>query len=141
MQKSVVCSALIKQIHDHMEKHANNSLRSQDLTISQVGALVELYSAPEKQLSLKELEKLLHVAQSTSAGIISRLEQKGFVESFGSPEDKRIKLVRLTSAGKECYLIANQKREEADALLLHGLTDTEKSIFLSLLQKVCDTLE
>lgn len=73
MQKSVVCSALIKQIHDHMEKHANNSLRSQDLTISQVGALVELYSAPEKQLSLKELEKLLHVAQSTSAGIISRL--------------------------------------------------------------------
>lgn len=141
MQRRILCGALIKQIHDKMEKQANNSLRSQDLTMAQVGALMELYFSPEKQLSLKELEKLLHVAQSTSAGIVARLEQKGFVEGFGSPEDKRIKMVRLTSAGKECCLTAYQKMKEADAALLHGLTDTEKSIFISLLQKVCDTLE
>ena len=42
MKKRVVCGTLIKRIHDKMEKKANNSLRSQDLTMAQLGALMEL---------------------------------------------------------------------------------------------------
>lgn len=41
------------------------------------------------------LEKILHVAQSTAAGIINRLEQKGLVTGFGDYSDKRIKLLFL----------------------------------------------
>ncbi|MCI6733437.1 MAG: hypothetical protein MR487_14175 [Lachnospiraceae bacterium] len=43
---------------------------------AQAGALLALNDAPEKQLSMKQLEKVLCIAQSTTAGIISRLEQK-----------------------------------------------------------------
>ena len=42
MPKCSVCSTLIKQIHDEMEKRANNSLRAQDLTMAQVGEWLEL---------------------------------------------------------------------------------------------------
>ncbi len=66
---------LFKQIHDELEKCLNNSLRSRDLTLAQVGILMELRYTPEKQMSLKELERRFHVAQSTAAGIVSRLEQ------------------------------------------------------------------
>lgn len=140
MQECRVCSTLIKQIHDEMEKRANNSLRSQDLTMAQVGVLMELYRASGKQLPLKELEHRLHVAQSTAAGIVVRLEQKRFVESFGSPGDRRIKMVKITADGEACCLVAEQQTKNAEEELLAGLTETERSIFLSLLQKVCDTL-
>ena len=140
MQECRVCSTLIKQIHDEMEKRANNSLRSQDLTMAQVGVLMELYRASGKQLPLKELEHRLHVAQSTAAGIVVRLEQKRFVESFGSPGDRRIKMVKITADGEACCRGAEQQMKNAEEELLAGLTETERSIFLSLLQKVCDTL-
>ena len=72
MQKHLDCGRLIKQIHDEMGKRANNALRSQDMTVVQLEALIQLDAAPEKRCSLKELERQLHVAQSTTVGIIAR---------------------------------------------------------------------
>jgi DNA-binding MarR family transcriptional regulator len=132
---------LLKQIHDGVEKQANNSLRSQGLTLAQVGALIELRSIPEKQLTLKELEKRLHVAQSTAAGIVARLEQKGLIEGFGDANDRRIKMLRITSAGEACCQLADQRMAESEALLLSGLTDVESTLFLSLLEKVANNLK
>ena len=140
MEEQRACGKLIKQIHDELRKNANNAMRSQDMTMAQLDALVELDRAAEKQRSLKELEQSLHVAQSTAAGIIARLEQKGFVESFGDVADRRIKLVRITSAGIDCANAARQGMLEAEARLLSGLTETERDIFYALLKKVRDSL-
>ena len=93
MQKNELCGALIKKVHDEIEKKANAMLRQQDLTLSQMNVLMELEAIPDHQLTLKELEGLLHVAQSTAAGIVVRLEQKGFVESFTDENDRRVKKV------------------------------------------------
>lgn len=134
------CGAIIKQIHDELEKNANNALRPQGLTMAQVGALLVLRDAPEGRCSLKEMEQVLHVAQSTAAGIMARLEQKGLVEGFGSSEDKRIKMVRITPIGEECCFQAEQSMEETEKRLLSGLTETERSIFNSLLVKVRDSI-
>lgn len=132
---------LFKQIHDELEKHSNNLLRSQGLTVAQAGILRELNCDPEKQMPLKELEKQFHVAQSTAAGIVSRLEQKGLVESFGSADDRRIKMVKITPAGEQCCHFAEQYIKETEAKLLSGLTDTEQSILSALLEKVRNSLK
>lgn len=134
------CGKLIKQIHDEMRKNINNAMRAQNMTMAQWDALLELDLAPEKQLSFKELEQRLHIAQSTTVGIISRLEQKGLVEGFGDLNDRRVKLARITPAGMARITEAEQGRAEAEARLLAGLTDTERDIFLALLKKVRDTL-
>ncbi len=134
------CGRLIKQIHDEVRKTVNNAMRAQDMTMAQLEALMELDSAPDKQRSLKELEQRLHIAQSTTAGIIARLEQKGLVEGLGDPADRRIKLVRLTQAGMERIAIAEQNRDEVEARLLSGLTEAERDIFFVLLKKVRDSL-
>lgn len=141
MEERKECGALIKKINDEMEKNANNVLRAEDLTFSQIGALLELNSAPEGRLTLKELEKRLHVAQSTAAGIVSRLERKALVEAFGDPQDRRIKIIQITPKGIERVQTADLHRMEAEELLLSGLTETEKTIFYSLLKKVYDTLQ
>jgi len=140
MRERADCGRLIKQIHDEVRKNVNNAMRDQDMTMTQLEALMELDSAPEKQCSFKELEQKLHLAQSTTAGIIARLEQKGFVESFGDSNDRRIKLVRLTRAGRDRISAAEQGKAEVEARLLSGLTETERDIFLALLKKVRDSL-
>lgn len=141
MEERKECGALIKKINDELEKNANNALRAQDLTFSQIGALLELDSAQDGQLTLKELEKRLHVAQSTAAGIISRLERKALVQAFGDAGDRRIKVVKITPGGRERVQKADLNRIQTEELLLSGLTETEKSIFYSLLKKVYDTLQ
>ena len=133
------CGHLIKQIHGALEKSANNALRSNDMTMAQVDALMLLNDSPEKQMSLKQMEQLMHVAQSTAAGIIVRLEQKGLIESFGDPGDKRVKMIRITSQGEARCIQSEQHMAQAESRLLSALTDTEKDIFRALLKKVGDS--
>ena len=140
MEKPQDCGMLIKQINDELRKNANNALRSQGMTLTQLDALVELDRAPEGQRTLKELEQILHVAQSTAAGIISRLEQKGLVAGFGDAEDRRIKRVQITPAGVDCVRTALHHRAEAEGLILSNLTEAERNIFYMLLKKVRDSL-
>lgn len=116
-------------------------MRSQDLTMVQTGALLALYNTPEKQLSMKQLEKNLHVAQSKAAGIISRLEQKGLVEGHGDVGDKRIKLVHITQAGIDRVLETEKDMVHTEKTLLSGLTETEQDILYSLLKKVKESIK
>ena len=139
MTEAGACAVLIRQIHTELEKNANNSLRQDDLTMSQINVLIELAQAEGNQMELKRLEQLLHVAQSTAAGIVRRLEQKGFVEGYGSPEDKRIKMIRITPEGLACCEKAWVGAQEVETQLTSALTDTERTILVSLLQKVRDS--
>ncbi len=136
MQEKYLCGALIKQIHDELEKKANASLREQDLTLAQMNVLMELESVPGHRLSLKELEGLLHVAQSTTAGIVTRLEQKGYVESFADVNDRRVKNVCITASGMECCINAQSHIKTMEENLLSGLTESEQVQFCDFLKRV-----
>ncbi|MGN1137235.1 MAG: MarR family winged helix-turn-helix transcriptional regulator [Oscillospiraceae bacterium] len=136
MMEEGVCAMLIKQIHSELEKNANNMLRKDDLTLSQVGLLLELEKSENCQLELKELEEVLHIAKPTAVGIVQRLEDKGFVESTRSEQDKRIRLIRLTQQGKECCCKARDNMQKTEAVLTSSLTEKEQDILVTLLKKV-----
>ena len=93
------CGMLIRQIHNSLEKMSNKDLKEKGLTLVQVSALFSINDTAEKKVTFKELEKILHLAQSTTVGIISRLEQKNLVTSYIDDNDKRIKYVRITELG------------------------------------------
>lgn len=141
MAESRPNASLIKQIHDRLEKRANNSLRAQDLTMMQVSVLIALHYSERQQLSMKELERRFGIAQSTVAGIISRLEQKGLVEALSDPEDKRVKLVHITQIGETCYAEAAGSMQEAEETLLDGLSDEERTTLNRLLIRIAENLE
>ena len=140
MENDSSCSVLLKQIHDVQEKNINNTLRNLDLTFSQINVLRALVHSADKQMSLKELEKILHVAQSTTARIVAKMESKGLIDSFSDVSDKRIKYIRLTQYGEQYSSKAKQKLEEEEERLLSSLTETEKMVFVSLLQKITGNL-
>lgn len=141
MHQKISCLLLIKQIHDTLEKNANNDMKVWDITFAQATVLLALCDTHDKQLSLKELEKILHVAQSTTARIVTKLESKGFVNSFGDTSDKRIKYVCITPLGEQCCGNAKQKMKEGEASILSSLTEAEQKTFLNLLQKVKNNLK
>lgn len=140
MENNSSCSILLKQIHDIQKKNIDNTLRNLDLTFSQINVLRALVHSTDKQMSLKELEKTLHVAQSTTARIVTKMEGKGLIDSFSDVSDKRIKYIRLTQYGEQYSSNAKQKLEEEETRLLSSLTETEKIIFVSLLQKITSNL-
>lgn len=131
----------IKQIHDRLEKQANNAMRSSDLTMMQVSVLLALQESGEKQMSMKELEKSFGIAQSTVAGIVSRLEQKGFVEALGDAADKRVKRVHITAAGEKCCAESACHKEEAEKRLLKDFSEEERKVLHALLEKAARNLE
>ena len=141
MGNTISSGQLIKLLHDRLEKQANNTLRGKDLTMMQISVLMELQKAEQKQRSMKELERKFCVAQSTVAGIISRLEQKDFVEAFGDASDKRIKLVHITPAGESCCREAAGYMAEAEQMLLHGFSEDEKVIFNQFLARAAENMK
>lgn len=138
MQKETY-GIFIHQIHNTIEKSVNNQLRKQGLTFSQMNVLLTLASVPGKRLSFKELEKRLTLAQSTTAGLISRLEQKGLAAVLGDKDDKRIKYVEITALGTKYCEDAKLEMNDTEEKLVSCLTETERKTFLSLLKKVNDT--
>lgn len=141
MSEYIPCGLLIKQILDRLKKQANNALRAKDLTMMQIIVLVTLQQAEDYRLSMKELERYFSVAQSTAAGIVSRLEQKGLVESCGDRTDKRIKLVHLTAAGEICCSKSACEIDKIEASLLRGFSEEERQQFHRLLMKAAGNIE
>lgn len=141
MPEFIPNASLIKQIHDRLEKNANNALRAQGLTMMQVSVLLALHDAEDQRLSMKELERHFGIAQSTVTGIIFRLEQKGLVEALSDEKDKRIKLVHITRQGESYYADATFKMEETENNLLRGFSQDEQILLNRFLIKILSNLD
>ena len=91
----------VKKINDLMAKRGNYELKKLGLTFSQFHCLVYLEKCTGQQAPLKQLENHFEVAQATMAGIVGRLEGKGYVRSHLAESDKRVKIVCLTDEGRQ----------------------------------------
>ena len=130
------CGMLIRQINNAFEKKANSRLKEKDLTFSQMSALIEILNMPAGKTTFKELERRLSLAQSTTVGLISRLEQKKLVHVSGDKDDKRIKYVEITSLGEKFCNEAKQEMEDTERRLFANFSAGEVETLLSLLKKV-----
>lgn len=126
----------VKFLHDRLERLGNNMLREKDLTLAQAHVLGFLRSKSNFQASSKELEKTMNVAQSTSAGIITRLEKKNFIETFSDPKDKRVKVVRLTQIGLDAMQEIKTCFDQIEKELFSNLNQEQTQTFFELLKKI-----
>ena len=127
---------MIKMLDEALARRMNSNLQAQNLTAMQSHVLVALCRAEGRTLSLKELEKLFQLAQSTMAGLAVRLEKKGLVRSVVDENDRRVKKISLTEAGHAVCLAGREHIDATERLLVSGLTEEEAETFRSLLEKV-----
>lgn len=99
-------------------------------------------NTPEKRPPFKELEKRLSLAQSTTVGLISRLEQKKLVQVSGDRDDKRIKYVEITSLGEKFCNEARLEMEDTERKLLEnalGIPAALGSLLMSVSQIIINS--
>ena len=73
--------------------------------------------------------------------IVVKLENKGYVETFGNEQDKRIKVVKITKLGQKQAKVAGKYIENVERKMLFCLTKNERKNFDELLQKIWKILE
>ena len=111
------CTMLIRRLYLSLTRLSNRILHQHDLTMSQLMTLLLLSGSSEKELSLKELERLLQTSQPDVAGIASRLEKKGLVSRFQDAADRRVKRLSITTQGEQsCCAARGEIRSGEDAL-------------------------
>ena len=126
----------IKRISNALAREASRNLATHNLTLRQSNLLFCLSDKPNQTRTLKELEGLFCCAQSTLAGLVSRLEKKGLVEGYTDPSDRRIKHVRLTESGASMLECCFQDIVHSEERLMAGMSDEEQTMLLEYMKKV-----
>lgn len=119
-----------------IQKKCQNAVKDLGITMSQGGVIAAIIENSSGEISLKELEKKLRLSQSVTAGLVNRLEQKGFVESFGREDDKRVKMLRVTELGKEKCFAGRKVLMDVEEEILEPLSDAEKENMYEILEKL-----
>ena len=77
------------------------------------------------ELPMSRLAEMLDVSLSAATGLVDRVEERGFVERIRVPNDRRIVLVRITTAGRQMLDDVETLREEIIWRVLDELDETQ----------------
>ena len=110
------------------------SLSGVDIHSGQVFILFELWN--EDGLSQIELAKNLKLSAPTINRMVKSLDNAGFVILQRSESDARLVNVFLSDKGKSIKTQVKNIWQELESKITFNLTETEKLIFLQLLDKV-----
>lgn len=125
----------LKLITDKLKVRADVNLKRHQLTLTQSRVLAFLKER-EGAAKQKEIEDYLQVAHPTVAGIVSRMEQSGFVETWLDPEDRRNKIVRLTDKADQIGREMDAVVQENEQALLKSFSPAEKDELKRLLDMI-----
>jgi DNA-binding MarR family transcriptional regulator len=94
--------------------------------------MVDTIEAP----SMSRICKLYDCDASNITGIIDGLEQKGLVSRQPHPNDRRVKVIRLETAGKKMQAKVIHRLAETSDHLFSGLDSQEREQFEGLIKKL-----
>ena len=112
----------------------DNALETMDLTAAQGHIMAYLAHAKEAPCP-RDLEAEFHLTHPTVSGLLSRLEQKGFIELRMDPEDRRCKRIYVREKGLQCHELMHKTILENERRITDGFTPEEKEVFSDLLQR------
>ena len=106
----------------------------EDLTPTQFAALARLYE--KDAISQNLLGRLTAMDSATIKGVVERLSAKGLVSSSTDANDRRLRRVELTAAGRKSFETALKHAMAAREETLEPLTDDEAALLEELLAKL-----
>jgi DNA-binding MarR family transcriptional regulator len=107
-----------------------------DLTPVQYAAMVAIQE--NEGIDATRLSAQIAFDRSTLGNVLERLEARGFVERFASPDDKRIKLLKLTPQGRSTIRRAEIAVRQTQERILAPLAPKDRRILLELLAQLVE---
>lgn len=130
---------LIKNINDKLKIKADADLKRYHLTFTQSRVFAFLQENGG-QATQKEIELFLEVSHPTVVGIVSRMEQNGYVITWIDSKDKRNKNVKLTKQAEEIGVDMEQNMLKNEKMLLAPLTDQDAEKLKEMLLLISNNL-
>lgn len=124
----------MKKINDYIMMDANEHLKSQDLTYSQMHILIYIAKSPEQTVPQKEIEHFFQLRHPTVVGLLKRMEKKGLLSVTCNPTDRRSNCISLLPKAESILKNAQEGRQRVDWLLTKDLNDTQKTELKQLLE-------
>ncbi len=130
----------IKNINDKLKIKADADLKHFNLTLAQSRVLAFLNSK-DGSATQKEIELFLEVSHPTVVGIVSRMEQNGYVASRMDEEDKRNKIVTLTEKARAIGVDMEKNISTNENKMLSSLSEEEVDNLKRMLMVIYKNLE
>ena len=130
---------LLMKAHRSMVRHAERSIVSLDMCISDFGVLeVLLHKGPQ---SVSEIGRRVNLTSGSITTAIDRLEQRGLVARAADASDRRARVVHLTRDGKARITKEFARHTDAMDHAAQGLSKAERGTLMELLRKLGTTAE
>lgn len=118
----------------------NRRVEKCGLTRIQWIALYFLLKA-DKPTSQRELAVMMNIKDPTLARLVDRMERDGLLQRIENPQDKRMKFLELTEAGRTKAEAMMPLGKEFSDLLLEDITDEEVEVFQRVLDKMLNNVK
>ena len=115
---------LIKITSDKLKTNGDASLKKMNLTFAQ-SRMLSFLNNNNGQATQKELEIFLDVSHPTVVGIVSRMEQNGYVVSWMDDKNKRNKNIKLTDKAREVAKEFEEDIAASEKIMLESLSDED----------------
>jgi MarR family 2-MHQ and catechol resistance regulon transcriptional repressor len=121
---------------DVIQAHVARRMEAHKLSLGAFNALMILSRFEAEGCPMHELGELLLVSRANVTGLIDCLEKRGMVERVAAPADRRVRLVRLTAAGREFLEGILPDHYARVRALLKGVSNSDKAALSRLLTKL-----
>ena len=98
------------------------------VTPVQFAALQGVAAAPD--VDQRTLARSIGLDTSTTGGVVDRLEARGLITRNASPQDRRVRLLRLTDEGRKLLRLVTPAMLRAQSRILEPLTPDQREDFM-----------
>lgn len=119
---------LVRILHWCTDQAMTAALEKLELTAAQGHIMGYLTHCKEPPCS-RDVEEKFHLTHPTVSGILSRLEQKGFIELRPDPKDRRFKRIYVLPKGLECHDLMHNTILSNEERMVQSFTSEEREQF------------
>ena len=126
---------LARTLHWCTDQSMTAELEKMELTAAQGHIMGYLAHHKAQPPCPRDIELEFKLSHPTVSGLLSRLEQKAFIELRTYPEDRRCKRIYVLPKGKECHDRMHQTISNNEERMVQGFTEEEKQLFADFLNR------
>ncbi len=127
-------AGLLPPIQTYFHNVAVKVSKVGELTIAQYRALSII--AGTEGLAINDLKNRLGLAQSSTSGIVDRLEHGGLIRRLKSETDGRLTIIKLTPKAKRLFTSKAKIAEDVYGQLLTGLNSAEQDELINAFETI-----
>ena len=130
---------LLKEIYSKTMYSIEDNFKENGLTHQQV-IIIKLI-AHNQEMTISDLCHEMSLAKGTVSGIVTRLEQNGFIEKFKKENDKRNTYLRFTNKGKEFAFTFRIKIQKSFDNIFKNCTEEDLTQLVSNLRNILSKIK